>query len=251
MKTKLSYRLVAAVVMCGFLILNFGCKKDNEDQPPETGFMACPGMPTVTDIDGNVYNTILIGSQCWMKENLNVGTMINGSQDQTNNGTIEKYCYDGSAANCDVYGGLYQWDEIMGYSTTPGVQGICPPGWHIPTDDEWKILEGTVDSQYGVGDPIWNNHNWRGFDAGKNLKSTSGWSSGGNGTDLFGFGALPGGYRYAGGSFNDLGYYGDWWSSGDDSDEAPFRRRLGWLVPWSGRDYSYQTNGFSVRCLRD
>jgi len=77
----------------------------------------CPGIPTVT-YQGQVYNTVLIGSQCWLKENLNVGTMINGSQNQTNNSTIEKYCYDNDPANCDEYGGLYQWDEMMQYTTT-------------------------------------------------------------------------------------------------------------------------------------
>jgi uncharacterized protein (TIGR02145 family) len=182
-----------------------------------TTSFAC-GTSPIADIDGNVYNTVLIGTQCWMKENLKVGTMINGGQKQTNNGIIEKYCYNNNTANCDIYGGLYQWDEMMGYSATPGVQGICPPDWHIPTDDEWKILEGTVDSQYGVGHSIWNNDGLRGFDAGKNLKSTSGWSSGGNGTDLYGFGALPGGIP---------GHQwvvrlsrpnnGHWWSSSENS----------------------------------
>jgi uncharacterized protein (TIGR02145 family) len=210
----------------------------------------CPGVPTVT-YEGQVYNTVLIGSQCWLKENLNVGTMINGSQNQTNNGTIEKYCYDDNTANCEIYGGLYQWNEMMGYSTTPGVQGICPPGWHIPTDDEWKILEGTVDSQYGVGDPIWDNWGYRGFDAGKNLKSTTGWDSGGNGTDLYGFGALPGGNRITNGLFWYLGLNGQWWSSSEISGTYAWTRRL-----YTGNDGSYRngdgnTYGFSVRCLKD
>jgi uncharacterized protein (TIGR02145 family) len=211
---------------------------------------AC-GTSTITDIDGNVYNTVLIGSQCWMKENLKVGTMINGSQNQTNNGTIEKYCYNNNTANCDIYGGLYQWNEMMGYSTTPGVQGICPPGWHIPTDDEWKILEGTVDSQYGVGHSIWNNTGWRGFDAGKNLKSTTGWDSGGNGTDLYGFGALPGGFQNTLGSFSNLGYSGHWWSSSESSGTHPWNRRLYFDYDGAGRNYSSKTFGFSVRCLKD
>ena len=75
-----------------------------------------------------------------MAENLNVGTRINGSGSQTNNSTIEKYCYDDNEANCTTYGGLYQWDESMQYSTMPGVQGICPTGWHLPTDAEWTTL---------------------------------------------------------------------------------------------------------------
>ena len=210
----------------------------------------CPGIPTVT-YEGQVYNTVLIGSQCWLKENLNVGTMINGSQNQTNNGAIEKYCYNNNTANCDIYGGLYQWNEMMGYSTTPGVQGICPPGWHSPTDEEWKQLEGEVDSQYGYPDPEWDGSGWRGYDAGLNLKATSGWNSGGNGTDLYGFGALPGGSRSTGGSFYLLGDYGRWWSSSEGSGSSAWGRLLSYDSDGSGRYYSHQAYGRSVRCLQD
>ena len=75
-----------------------------------------------------------------MAENLNVGTRISGSSNQTNNSIIEKYCYDDLEANCNTYGGLYQWDEAMQYSATEGVKGICPTGWHLPTDAEWTTL---------------------------------------------------------------------------------------------------------------
>jgi uncharacterized protein (TIGR02145 family) len=111
----------------------------------------CPGMPTV-EYEGQVYNTIQIFSQCWLKENLNVGMMIPEAKDQSNNGIIEKYCYNNEPDSCAKYGGLYRWDEMMQYTTQQGTQGICPPGWHLPTDEEWKVLEGAVDSQYGIGD---------------------------------------------------------------------------------------------------
>lgn len=117
------------------------------------------------------------------------------------NDTIEKYCYGNNLANCDNYGGLYKWNEMMQYTTQQGAQGICPPGWHIPEDEEWKILEGAVDSQYRIGNQIWNFYGLRGYDAGKNLKTISGWNGNGNGTDLFGFSGLPGGYRYSNGYF--------------------------------------------------
>jgi uncharacterized protein (TIGR02145 family) len=154
----------------------------------------CPGIPSIS-YGGQTYNTILIGNQCWLKENLNIGQMIDNVFSQTDNGVIEKYCYGNNPMNCGIYGGLYVWNEAMQYTTQPGSQGICPSGWHIPTDDEWKILEGNVDNLYGVGDPIWDNTGWRGFDAGKMIKSTSGWSSSGNGVDAFGFSALPAGNR--------------------------------------------------------
>lgn len=84
------------------------------------------GYSIIDSRDGQTYNTVLIGTQCWMAENLNIGTMINGSSDQTDNATIEKYCYNNKTANCDTYGGLYQWTEMMQYVMTEGAQGICP-----------------------------------------------------------------------------------------------------------------------------
>ncbi len=77
---------------------------------------------------GRTYNTVQIGSQCWLKNNLNIGRMIEDSTKQNNNTIIEKYCYYNSEVNCKTYGGLYRWDEAMQYSTTEGAQGICPEG---------------------------------------------------------------------------------------------------------------------------
>ncbi len=82
------------------------------------------GDPFLDIRDGKVYTTIQIGTQCWMAENLNIGTMINGSSNQTNNATLEKYCFSDNTGNCDIYGGLYQWDEVMQYVTTEGTQDI-------------------------------------------------------------------------------------------------------------------------------
>jgi uncharacterized protein (TIGR02145 family) len=212
--------------------------------------ITCPGTPTVT-YEGQVYNTIQIFSQCWLKENLNVGIMIPGSQAMSNNDTIEKYCYNNEVDSCAKYGGLYQWDDMMQYTTQQGVQGICPPGWHLPTDEEWKVLEGAVDSQYGIGDPIWDNWEYRGFDAGLNLKSTSSWYYSGNGTDLFGFDALPGGYRYANGYFSSLGNYGYFWSSTEYFTYSAWYRYLYYGYDGVFRYGSNLNSGFSARCLQD
>jgi uncharacterized protein (TIGR02145 family) len=111
------------------------------------GHLGPQNCGTVTDADGNTYDTVVIGTQCWMKQNMRVGTKINAPTAQTNNGTIEKYCYNNDPNNCTTNhpnypdGGHYTWDEAMQYSTTPGAQGICPAGWHIPTDAEWHTLE--------------------------------------------------------------------------------------------------------------
>ncbi|MBW6460708.1 MAG: T9SS type A sorting domain-containing protein [Bacteroidales bacterium] len=211
----------------------------------------CPGTPTV-EYEGQVYNTIQIFSQCWLKENLNVGTMIPGSQSQSNNGTIEKYCYNNEPDSCTMYGGLYQWWEMMQYTTQQGARGICPPGWHLPTDEEWKVLEGAVDSQYGIGDPVWDLYwEYRGYDAGTNLKTTSGWYYGGNGTDLFGFSGLPGGGRDGGGDFGSVGGDGGWWASTEGYDGDAWDRGLSYGSPEVGRGDDGKEGGFSVRCLRD
>jgi uncharacterized protein (TIGR02145 family) len=179
----------------------------------------CPGTPTVM-YEEQVYNTVQIFSQCWLKENLNVGTQIPGNQDMTDNDVIEKYCYNNQEDMCIEYGGLYQWNEIMQYNTLQGSRGICPPGWHIPTDEEWKVLEGAVDSQYGIADPEWDNWEGRGFDVGLNLKSTSGWDGGNNGTDLYGYSALPGGYLYENYAFLSLGDRNYIWSSTEFENEG-------------------------------
>jgi uncharacterized protein (TIGR02145 family) len=213
----------------------------------------CPGTPTI-EYEGQVYNTIQIFSQCWLKENLNVGEMIPGTMEQSNNGTIEKYCYNNEPDSCTKYGGLYQWNEMMQYTTQQGAQGICPAGWHLPTDEEWKVLEGAVDSQYGIGDPEWDiSWDWRGYDAGTNLKTTSGWLANGNGTDLFGFSGLPGGNRDYDGNFYDVGYDGFWWASTEDGDFGIYAwfRYLYYDRPEVFRYDDGKGYGFSVRCLRD
>ena len=200
---------------------------------------------------GQVYNTVLIGTQCWFKENLNIGIRINGNQNQTDNSQTEKYCYADDENNCDTYGGLYQWDEMMEYSTMQGAQGICPTDWHIPTDNEWKILEGTVDSQYGVGDAEWDGMGARGFDVGYNLKSTDVWQSNGAGSDAFGFTALPGGYTNETGFFNTMGSYGFWWTSSLDNSSDSFNRMLWYDSYLSSRAPSSFEHGYSIRCIKN
>jgi len=233
-------------------------KLDNPEESTTYTFqfatnIPCPGTPTV-EYEGQVYNTIQIFSQCWLKENLNVGTMIPGSQNQSNNGTIEKYCYNNEPDSCAKYGGLYQWNEMMQYTTQQGARGICPPGWHLPTDEEWKVLEGAVDSQYGIGDLEWGLVDLRGYDAGTNLKTTSGWNYDGNGTDLFGFSGLPGGDRnYYSFFFNNVGIYGSWWTSTEFSNEDAWTRYLHCIYPGVSRYGPFYDKGYgnSVRCLRD
>ncbi len=217
-------------------------------EPTDTISSYCPDS---IEYSGQWYVTVQIGSQCWMAENLNVGTRIDGSQDQQENPTVEKYCYNDDVNECDTYGGLYQWNEMMQYSTQVGAQGICPDGWHLPSDEEWKILEGNADTQYGVGDPEWDGSSrFRGYDAGKRLKSTTGWIAN-TGTDVFGFTALGGGYRSTGGTFGDLTINGSFWSSKELDSNGAWNRRFGHDSDEIYRGHYSKDNGFSVRCLKD
>ena len=191
--------------------------------------------------DGESYKTVQIGTQCWFKENLNVGTRINGTSEQTNNSTIEKYCYDNFESNCNVYGGLYQWNELMQYVTTEKTKGICPTGWHVPADAEWTVLTDYL----GGG----------GYVAGGKMKEagTTHWSSPNTGADnSSGFTALPGGYRFnLNGSFGSQGLYGHWWSATEHGDTGAWRCFLDFRNPLANLDYNPKTLGFSVRCLKD
>jgi uncharacterized protein (TIGR02145 family) len=196
---------------------------------------------TIIDNDGNVYNTVLIGEQCWMKENLNVGTMINGSQDMADNGTIEKYCYNNDPANCYTYGGLYQWNEIMDYTTTPGIQGICPDGWHIPINAEWEALII---------------HLGGGWEAGGKMKEAGfvHWYAPNTGaTNESGFTALPGSALYGGYGFFNLGSYAYYWSS--TSYELNGLSAVFLMLYYADGDAvvggDNDSSGYSLRCLKD
>ncbi|NUN07914.1 MAG: hypothetical protein HUU54_01930 [Ignavibacteriaceae bacterium] len=191
---------------------------------------ACNG---VVEYEGKIYGMVKIGEQCWIKENLNVGTRINGAANPSNNGTVEKYCYNDNEANCNTYGGLYTWNEAMGYSTTAGVRGICPEGWHIPTNAEFQTLASSVS----------NNSNA--------LKAVGQGTGSGAGTNTSGFSALLAGYRYYGGYFVSLSDFAYFWSSTEYS--SPYARFIG--LDYNGANitfnYYYKEFGFSVRCVED
>ena len=183
------------------------------------------GNPSVTkgtfldSRDGKVYKKVTIGGKTWMAENLNYD-IPNVTTD---------VCYKNSADSCAKYGRLYNWNTAMNGASSPPsnasvVRGICPVGWHIPSDAEWTALWNAVGEQ-----------------AGEKLKSKSGWNSGGNGTDEFGFSALPGGYRNSDGSFHNAGDGGYWWISAQD---------MYWAldsVYWINFDEGIL---FSVRCVQ-
>jgi uncharacterized protein (TIGR02145 family) len=201
------------------------------------------GNTILDERDGQTYSTVQIGTQCWMAQNLNIGTHIAGTSNPANNGTIEKYCFSNNAANCDVYGGLYQWNEMMNYTAIPGVQGICPTNWHLPTDAEWTILTTSL-----------------GFEsvAGGKMKETgtTHWNSPNSGaTNSSGFTGLPGGDRFDDGAFYVIGFNGYFWSSTEyspiNSPVNAWNRGLFYNTALISRTNNTKTYGFSVRCLKD
>ena len=197
------------------------------------GGSPCLGDSTVL-YAGTIYHTVPIGSQCWLKENLNVGTMVDSLQNQTDNSTIEKYCYGNYAANCTTYGGFYQWDEAMQYVTTEGAQGICPPGWHVPIKAELDTLKALVSND------------------GNSLKAIGQGSGAGAGTDTSGFSALLSGYRFSTGKFYSLGEDTFLHSSTEYDATRAYYLALNWYESNIAiNSNGYKVIGYSVRCIKD
>jgi uncharacterized protein (TIGR02145 family) len=202
--------------------------------------------------EGQTYNTILIGTQCWMAENLNVGIRIDGTA-SPDSSAIEKYCYNDSESNCDVYGGLYQWGEALNNvpSGQGNIQGICPTGWHIPRDNEWKTLEIYL----GMSSSDADSTGLRGTDQGSKLKETgvTHWINNIDATNSSGFTALGGGRRTSIlKDFKGLKDYGYWWSSDDFSAKSSaYGRALSGADGQIERKNYTKERGYSVRCLRD
>ena len=183
----------------------------------------CPGIPTVT-YEGQVYNTVLIGNQCWLKENLNY---------ESGN----SWCYNNNSSNCETYGRLYDWETAL---------GVCPSGWHLPSDDEWCTLTIYIDPTVNC-----NTIGWGGTDCGYKMKSTNGWYSNGNGSDAYGFEALPGGYRDYDGYFVGLTSHAYFWSSSKFTSLTAWYRALGHYYDEVYRSYYLKEHGRSARCVKD
>jgi len=195
--------------------------------------------------EGQNYNTVQIGEQCWFAENLNVGTKVTGVTEQTNNAVIEKYCYDNLDANCNTDGGLYQWDEAMQYVTTECAQGICPDGWHIPTDAEWYTLENglTNGTCNATRHAVWD------CDLTGDVLKKFGLCQGRTPCGTSGFDALVHGY-YSN-TFVQRDLYTIFWSSNEYSADYTWDRRLHLTTLGVYRDPNLKDAGFSVRCLID
>ena len=239
------------------------CLKDdehiNDGQP-------CPGTSTVTDVDGNIYNTIQIGDQCWMRENLRTTKYADNTYielgSSTSTFTAYRYCPDNNSSNVSTYGYLYNWLAVMGSasasSTNPsGVQGICPTGWHVPSQAEWTQLTNYVGNQSKY------HCNSSNTEMAKALADTTGWikdnvvdecAPGYNQStnNTTGFSIRPAGCNN--GNYTNFGYTSRFWSTSIhpvyDNNRTAFwiSYYYGYVDPKCG---DYVHDGLSVRCLKD
>lgn len=195
--------------------------------------------------DGSNYHTILIGNRCWMQQNLNYGHMVSshitGSthSDMHNDSIPEKYAPDGDSINLLQYGALYEWDELMDYTNSPGARGLCPAGWHVPTDAEWlSMLQiAGVDVTNGTG--------------GNNLKEIGQGTGIGAGNNSSGFSARAAGDRDAFGIFYGLGLRFIFWTSTAVNNNEAVHYTL-----WEENDtiehlVTQKITGLSCRCIQD
>ncbi len=232
MKIKDYIRIYPIALLIVLFMLSASCKKK------DNGGDSIPS--TVTDIDGNIYHFVTIGTQVWMTENLNVthyrdGMPIAHITDNAtwNNLTTGAYCnFENSEVNASTYGRLYNW-----YALVDGLF-ITPPGWHIPSDAEWTTLTTYLGGESSAGGKL-------------KEQGTVHWETPNNGaTNEKGFTALPGGIRIAG-VFDNLGVYGYWWSSSEINASDALFRDIDYLNSDIYRASNSKSIGLSVRCIKD
>jgi uncharacterized protein (TIGR02145 family) len=203
---------------------------------------------SVSDIEGNKYSIVSIGSQVWLKENLrstklNDGTIIPYVTENNRwNDLSMKYTWLGNDSSfSETYGAIYN-----GFVATSGK--ICPVGWHVPADAEWKTLEQFLGLPANDSSKI----DMRGTYEGLKLKSDTGWINNGNGIDMYGFSGLPGGYRHPFGSFTNPGETGQWWSSSKHQKfDYLWSRSLRYDASGISRTNTGMQYGCSIRCIKD
>jgi len=239
-------------------ITNNGNEENNNNENTENNeippVFACGDNVNYGDED---YSTVQIGDQCWFKNNLNIGTRVDGDNNQANanSGVIQKYCYDDNTSNCSLLGALYQWHTAMAFPSScdnhnggsPCIvnlihQGICPTGWHIPSDGEWTTLTRYVSSSESC-----NPDNGCSPAATKLKASSPLW----DGTNDFNFDALPSGYRGNNGQFTHDGSRANFWATLSDDDDKSYRRYLNNGDAKVNRNDDKKIFGYSVRCLKD
>lgn len=226
----------------------------NQSQLDSISYSEGIATSTMTDQDGNIYQTVKIGNQWWMAENLKVTTYRDGTAiakviDNNTWKTLTSggFCaYNNVEENVDTYGYLYNWYVIS------DSRNIAPEGWHVPTDEEWKELEKCL----GMSQEVSNSSGWRGTTEGCKLAGNSAiWTDGvldqNSAFDSSGFSALPGGYRSNNDFFDDLGNFGHFWSSSESGLNFAMYRTISYMHTNILRASYITRYGFSVRLVRD
>jgi uncharacterized protein (TIGR02145 family) len=225
--------------------------------PPPPPSFTC-GTSTVPDIDGNTYNTVLIGTQCWTKENLRVTKYNDGTviPDETANtggwgllATGARSDYTGEASYIATYGYLYNWYAAAGIVTSMGspTKNICPTGWHVPTDSDWNKLVKFIAS----GADTSSTSSTQSPTAGTLMKKDTALWTTNTGTNTSGFSALPGGFRGTAGNWQKIRDEAYFWSASMDIGSNAWRRYLDYNSGNVYRNSNAKARGHSVRCLRD
>jgi uncharacterized protein (TIGR02145 family) len=215
-------------------------------------FTTLASIYMATDIDGNIYHTVTLGTQVWMADNLKVthyryGNAIPKATEGTTwaSLTTGAFCeYNNDVGNAAAYGRLYNWYAVI------NSHSIAPAGWHMPSDAEWKQLEMYLGMSQAEADLI----GWRGTDEGGKLKEGgyAHWNSPNTGaTNESGFSGLPGGYRDYDGDYVHIGNVAYFWSATEDYTYHPLVRALFYCYSEVGRYSYYKQSGFSVRCVKD
>lgn len=232
---RLGRALSLAAALAAGAVWLAGCGDGGNDSTGNPGNNSSARYGTFTDTrDRQIYGMVKTGGKTWMAENMNIDTG-------------NSWCYGGKSANCDAYGRLYDWETAM---------AACPSGWHLPTRAEWGELAKFAGGRGAYGTDS--------VAAGKKLKAMRGWNwndadgVSGNGTDDYGFSALPGGARDTGGHFSNVGNFGGWWTATTEDNNANFYGRnnayFRYIYNYIGYAQEYYYNkdyGLSVRCVMD
>jgi uncharacterized protein (TIGR02145 family) len=176
--------------------------------------------------DSQIYPTLKLGTQCWMSANLNYGSVIPSTQFPRDNCSAEKYCYNDIPSNCTSYGGLYTWDELMQYEDIPAIQGVCPPEWHVPVENEWNTLFNLYISNGFAGSPL----------------KYSGYS---------GFNALVDGSRFKYKVWGMDNFATLIWSSTSYGTDKAWAHGMNSFNPSVSFYPASRSNAFSVRCIKN
>lgn len=241
-KIFLTFAVLSALVSCKKETTTTTNSTNTQNNPTNEGKLGAP----ITDIEGNIYKTVIIGSQQWMAENLKVtkyndGTVIKQVEveaDWRYNDSAAWCYYNNDAANNIKHGKLYNWNVID--KSKNGNRNVCPVGWHVPSGSDWETLGNTLGGVFVAGGKL-------------KMKDTTDWNSPSNGSNSSLFSAYPSGVRNVHGSFEGVGNVAQWWSSDEEIYNNMNAKTL--IIYYINNQFSlyndFKYSGSSIRCIKD